>query len=122
MHRWNVNNNRRNVFKLFPSLWVYSNQPPEVKNSYTFDAIIFYFKVRLEVVMTRSDVVKVVVKHSNATRSSAGAMQIECVSDVRAAPDVPEVRANASADMHSTVASISDHDDLRLTTLDPEVL
>lgn len=88
----------------------------------TFDARVGDFQVRLEVIMTRLVVLKVVIQYPDATGPPSGAVTIHDAKDVNKAPDVAEVFLHAPADAHAPVLRMRHQDDLVLVAFDPEVI
>jgi len=88
----------------------------------TFQTLVSDLKVWLEVVMARSDVVKVVVENSDATRPASWAVSVQHVHHVHGTVDVTEVLSHAPADAHPAIARMRNDQHLADTASHPEVL
>jgi len=72
--------------------------------------------------MTRFDVVKVIVQHSDTARSATRTVRIEDRKYVDRTADETEVLFYTATDAHATVAGVLDDDHLAQVALDSQVL
>jgi len=90
--------------------------------SITFNTVVCDLEVRLEIVVARLVVLKVVIQNTDVTRPSPRAVTVHDVDDVNRAADVSKVLLNALTYPHPSVVGGSDEQNLVWFTFHPEVL
>jgi len=88
----------------------------------TFDASVWDFEVRLEVVMARFDVVEVIIQHPHTARPASRTVRIEYRKYVDWTADETKVLFYTAADAHASVAGMLNDDHLAEVTFDAQVL